>query len=63
MEHTTNSWKRLVFYGEVVGFALAWIVGVVVLTRSSTPEPQLAGVEGIAHAEVGLNDHSPDLLK
>ena len=63
MHHKTDSWKRFVFYGEVVGFALAWIVGLVVLTHRSAQEAKLAGVEGLAHAEVGLSELPAERLK
>lgn len=56
MRQNSESWKKLVFYGEVVGFALAWMVGMVVLGHSQPTEPQLAGVDGLAHAEVGLSE-------
>lgn len=48
MRTISPSWKRLFFYGEVVGFLLAWIVGVVVTLRATPTEPRLAGVEGLA---------------
>jgi len=48
MRTQTHTWKRLFFYGEVVGFLLAWVVGVVVTLRANPPEARLAGVEGLA---------------
>lgn len=63
MQHTAQPWRNLVFYGEVVGFAAAWVVGFVVLTQSRTPEPRLASGDGLAHAEVGLSDRLPEELK
>ena len=56
MRQNSDSLKKLVFYGEVVGFALAWVVGMVLLAQTQTAEPQLVGVDGLAHAEVGLSE-------
>lgn len=63
MHLNSDSWKRLVFYGEVIGFALAWIVGAVVLVHHNTPEPKLASTDGLAHAEVGLSDLPAERFK
>jgi hypothetical protein len=63
MSQNSRSWTNLIFYGEVVGFAAAWVVGVVALIHTQSPEPRLAGTDGLAHAEVGLSDLSPEKLK
>lgn len=55
--NASSSWKQLVFYGEVVGFVLAWVVGGVLLVRSATSDTQLVGTSGLDHyAEVGLSE-------
>ncbi|WP_425395906.1 hypothetical protein [Aeoliella sp.] len=52
-----SSWKQLVFYGEVVGFVLAWVVGGVLLARSASSENNLANTSGLDnYAEVGLTE-------
>ncbi|MCO6044156.1 hypothetical protein NG895_09575 [Aeoliella sp. ICT_H6.2] len=56
-DNASNSWKQLVYYGEVVGFVLAWVVGGVLLARSSMSDPSLAGTRGLdSYAEVGLTE-------
>lgn len=63
-DNTGQSWKQLVFYGEVVGFVLAWVVGAVMLTQTSSSDDRLAGVGGLdTYAEVGLNELSSEELK
>lgn len=55
--NASSSWKQLVFYGEVVGFALAWIVGGVLLVRSATSDTKLVGTSSLDnYAEVGLSE-------
>lgn len=63
MRQENDSWKQLIFYGEVVGFALAWVVGVAMLLHTQTPEPRLANVDGLAHAEIGMSDTGLEQLK
>jgi hypothetical protein len=63
MRQNTQSWQTLIFYGEVVGFVLAWVVGGVVLTNTRRPEPRLAVADGLAHAEVGLTERAPQEFK
>lgn len=48
MRVTNNSFKQLFFYGEVVGFLLAWLVGMTVVWNSRPAEPRLVGVENFA---------------
>lgn len=63
-DKTGQSWKQLVFYGEVVGFVLAWIVGAVLLTQSQPGDDRLAGVSGLdSFAEVGLSELPNEELK
>ncbi|MGI9457835.1 MAG: hypothetical protein ACR2NU_14820 [Aeoliella sp.] len=45
MRLSSTSWKQLFFYGEIVGFLLAWIVGIVVTLQADPEEPRLSGVE------------------
>lgn len=42
------SFKHLLFYGEVVGFAIAWAVGLTIAWQGQPNEPRLAGVENFA---------------
>ena len=44
---TASSWKQLFFYGEVVGFLLAWVVGVVVTLRSQPAGPSISGADSL----------------
>ena len=51
MPKTAFSWKGLIYYGEVVGFLLAWVAGIVMISQSpertvnNTPLDQVAAVE------------------
>lgn len=53
MPKTALSWKGLIYYGEVVGFVLAWVGGIVMIsqsperTLSDAPLDQVAVVETI----------------
>lgn len=43
------SWTGLVYYGETLGFVLAWIAGIAVLTYSSSaPSPATPKVSQVA---------------
>ncbi len=48
MRLNSTSWKQFFFYGEVVGFLLAWIVGIVITLKSPSEEPRLTGGEKFA---------------
>ncbi len=63
MRKQTDSLKMLFSYGEVVGFGLAWLIGLAMLHHTQSPQPRLAGVEGLANAEVGMSDINPDDFK
>ena len=56
MRSSPANWKHFVFYGEVVGFVLAWIVGLVMLTRSEPAESRLASADALANSQIGLHD-------
>lgn len=45
MRLNSKSWASLISYGEVVGFALAWVVGIVVTLKESPPQSTSAGME------------------
>ena len=44
------SWSGLVYYGETLGFVLAWIAGIVALTYTASPSPANPKVDQIASA-------------
>lgn len=48
MRLPSASFKQLVFYGEVVGFLLAWAVGLVVTLRPDGESPRMGEVENFA---------------
>lgn len=49
-----KSWTGLVYYGEVVGFVVAWVTGIAALLYSAaTPQPTQAPIDRVASAEVG----------
>ena len=55
-----QSWKQLVFYGEVVGFVVAWVVGIALLSHARTPDESLVDAskfDTYAEARVGELDH------
>lgn len=48
MRLPTFSFKQLLFYGEVVGFVIAWVVGLSVAWNGQPEDSRLAGVENFA---------------
>jgi hypothetical protein len=44
------SWSGLVYYGETLGFVLAWIAGIVALTYTTSPSPATPKVSQVASA-------------
>jgi hypothetical protein len=44
------SWSGLVYYGETLGFVLAWIAGIVALTYTAAPSPVTPEVNQVAAA-------------
>lgn len=59
-----QSWKQLVFYGEVVGFVLAWVVGIALLSHAGGTDESLADASKLdTYAEVGLGDLDREKLK
>lgn len=48
MRLPTFSFKQLLFYGEVVGFVIAWAVGLTVAWNGQPEDSRLAGVENFA---------------
>jgi hypothetical protein len=45
------SWTGLVYYGETLGFVLAWVAGIVALSyTSSAPSPTAPTVSQVASA-------------
>jgi hypothetical protein len=56
-DNANNPWKQFVFYGEVVGFVLVWVMGALLVARTSTPEPSLANTRAVdSVADAGLPD-------
>ncbi len=48
------SWNGLAYYGETVGFVLAWVAGVAAIVYSAaSPTAQQPPVDQMAVAEVG----------
>lgn len=55
-----QSWKQLVFYGEVVGFLLAWVVGIALLSHARMTDDSLVDASKLdtyAEARLGELDH------
>lgn len=48
MHLSAQSWKQFFFYGEVVGFLMAWLLGAAVLSQPETSQPRVAEVESLA---------------
>lgn len=48
MRLANTSFKQLIFYGEVVGFLLAWVFGLSVAWKTRPADTRLAGVENFA---------------
>ena len=44
------SWSGLVYYGETLGFVLAWIAGIAALTYTTAPSPAVPEVSHVAAA-------------
>src|SRR5688572_23928899 len=44
------SWSGLVYYGETLGFVLAWVAGIVALSYTATPSPATPEVSQVASA-------------
>ncbi|QDV72100.1 hypothetical protein [Botrimarina mediterranea] len=42
------SWSGLVYYGETLGFVLAWIAGFVALSYTASPTPATPEVNQVA---------------
>ena len=64
MQNTGEAWQRLVFYGEVFGFVVAWVVGVVMLVQAANSKEKLAKSPKIdTFAEVGLGNVPGEPLK
>lgn len=53
------SWTGLVYYGETVGFVLAWVAGIAVLTYSTTASapatPKVGQVASAGNAAVSVD--------
>jgi hypothetical protein len=52
------SWSGLVYYGETLGFVLAWVAGIVALTYTTSPSPATLKVNQVAsagHAAVSVD--------
>ena len=48
-----KSWTGLVYYGETIGFVVAWIAGIAVLSYSTTTSaPAAADVDHVAAVDV-----------
>jgi hypothetical protein len=52
MPSTALSWKGLIYYGEVVGFLLAWVAGIVMISQSPDPTVSNAPLDQVAVVEV-----------
>ncbi|QDU59165.1 hypothetical protein [Aeoliella mucimassa] len=62
--NSEEAWKRLVYYGEVFGFVVAWIVGVVLVVQAAQANQKQANKPSIdSFAEVGLGNVSGKPLK
>ena len=42
------SWSGFVYYGETLGFVLAWVAGIVALTYTTSPSPATPKVSQVA---------------
>lgn len=52
MPRSALSWKSTIYYGEVVGFLLAWVAGVAALTQDwSSPSEET--IDRVAAVEAG----------
>lgn len=64
MQLNARSWKQFFYYGEVVGFLMAWLVGVAVLSKPQSHQPRMPGVESLASsAELPGPDRGAQGLK
>ena len=52
MPKTAFSWKGLIYYGEVVGFVLAWVAGIVMISQGTDRIVSDATLDQVAVVEI-----------